>query len=398
MKEVLIVNAHWNNRGDEAALRAIIDSLLRNVPDIHITIIFKDRGDIKQFPYEGDVSYITVRFLPRYFNILMGLYSRGVLGGKEIRKTARCIDRADVVIYSPGGAVISDRFWWRKQLEYLFPIAYAEKNNIPVFFAAPSMGPFKQGRRFRNHVLESVEAICVREEISKKQLEIQGISKNVIVTIDSAFLNDINMEENEKKYNGLDSLKRFFKQYEKVIGITMTDLAWHVEYGKNQEIKEKIKIAFEKYVKWHENKNIGILLIPQLFGNQNDKEYLENFIGSNTYVLSDDLDAYFQQYIISKVYFVVGMRYHSNIFSAKMGVPFISIVYEEKMRGFIDFAEWSDLSINVKDLSFENLIQKSNKLEQNYDFYKRLLSEKGKECKRLAQKTESKMLEIVSKI
>ena len=41
----------------------------------------------------------------------------------------------------------------------------------------------------------------------------------------------------------------------------------------------------------------------------------------------DDMhDCYFQQYIISLIKAVVGMRYHSNIFSAKMGTPFVSVI------------------------------------------------------------------------
>ena len=86
---------------------------------------------------------------------------------------------------------MSDRFWWKKQLEYLFPIAYAQKKHIPVFFAAPSIGPFSKTYKYRNRVLKRVDAICVRESISYQELKKEGLEKNVTVTIDSAFLNDI---------------------------------------------------------------------------------------------------------------------------------------------------------------------------------------------------------------
>lgn len=66
------------------------------------------------------------------------------------------------------------------------------------------------------------------------------------------------------------------------------------------------------------------------------KEYC--FDEDNYFVIcSDDekYDTYFQQYVIGCMYAVIGMRYHSNIFSAKMGTPFISISYEQKMQGFM---------------------------------------------------------------
>lgn len=53
------------------------------------------------------------------------------------------------------------------------------------------------------------------------------------------------------------------------------------------------------------------------------KEYC--FDEDNYFVIcSDDekYDTYFQQYVIGCMYAVIGMRYHSNIFSAKMGTPY----------------------------------------------------------------------------
>ena len=46
-------------------------------------------------------------------------------------------------------------------------------------------------------------------------------------------------------------------------------------------------------------------------------------LDSDTFMIdafSEERDTYFQQYVIGKLYAVVGMRYHSNIFSAKMGI------------------------------------------------------------------------------
>ena len=88
------------------------------------------------------------------------------------------------------------------------------------------------------------------------------------------------------------------------------------------------------------------------------------------FVLSDKYDCYFQQFIISKLYAVVGMRYHSNIFSAKMCTPFVSIAYEQKMSGFMKKIDLSEYCLDIKDLSYENLQAYFNRLEENYLTYK----------------------------
>ena len=47
---ILILNAHWNNRGDEAAIRAMIDSIREKmeVDKMSIMLLSNDR---KFFPY-----------------------------------------------------------------------------------------------------------------------------------------------------------------------------------------------------------------------------------------------------------------------------------------------------------------------------------------------------------
>ena len=57
------------------------------------------------------------------------------------------------------------------------------------------------------------------------------------------------------------------------------------------------------------------------------------------------------------------MRYHSNIFAAKMGTPFVAVVYEEKMAGFLELAGMSDYGLPLEDLSFESLDGKFRAVE-----------------------------------
>ena len=396
MKKIVLVNAHWNNRGDEAALRAIIDGILENTENVHITIIFKDKGNIVQFPYKEQVDYVTARYLQEYMQMRLAIFSQGKIGcDLEMRKVINTIEHADLVVYAPGGAVVSDRFWWKKQLEYLFPIAYAQKKHIPVFFAAPSIGPFSKTYKYRNRVLKRVDAICVRESISYQELKKEGLEKNVTVTIDSAFLNDISKTQMEKEMKNETALCAFLNNYQKVIGVTITDFAWHVEYGKDNKLKGQIKRTFQEFIQLLGKRRIGVVLIPQLFGNQNDKKYLQEFEWENTYLLGDDKDAYFQQYMISKLYGVIGMRYHSNIFAAKMGVPFIPIVYEEKMRGFVEYAGWENLAIALENLSVEELCRQYEYMETNYtDLCKIVWNERTK-WKKQAQRTLNDLLQLL---
>jgi Uncharacterized conserved protein len=109
-------------------------------------------------------------------------------------------------------------------------------------------------------------------------------------------------------------------------------------------------------------------------------------------------DTYFQQYVISRLYAVIGMRYHSNIFSAKMGTPFISVSYEQKMQGFMEKMKLSDYCIVLGDLNEQKLIEKFRLLEDHYDEYKQYLVDIHNDMKAESYKTTEILSDVMKRI
>ena len=392
------MNVHWNNRGDEAALLALIGAIRKVYPNCNITLPIKDTKTIVQFPEINGVSYFVGQFKTPIWDIWLSSITRGAIGkNKTLKKIVKTLKESDLIVYGPGGSVINDRFYWRKQMEYLLPFICAKLFNIPLYIAAPSIGPFDEDKPnwIRKWLLKTPEIMCVREEISKKYLKDIGIHKNVEVTIDSAFLNDIDILINQKKLEKYIKLRKFISSYEKIIGITITDFRWHVKYGKDEGLRENIENAFHGFIKKLESAGYGVLFIPQLFGNQNDHDDMNKYSCSNSFIMDDRMDANFQQFIISQLYAVIGMRYHSNIFSAKMCTPFIPIVYEEKMEGFLNLAQLNEYSIPLVDISYNAIDEKYNLLEQNYEKIKKLLQKSNPIWKRKAEKTVDHLISTI---
>ena len=173
-----------------------------------------------------------------------------------------------------------------------------------------------------------------------------------------------------------------------VVGMTITDLLWHPTHGTNKNLHEQIRVSFKKLVEDITSRGYKVIFIPQLFGLGDDYSLMEKYcINSRCMVLSVEYDAFFQQYLISKLYAVVGMRYHSNIFSAKMGIPFVSISYEQKMKGFMKKIELLDYCIDINELTGETLIDRFNALENNQIELRRFLCNKASELRLLSYKT-----------
>lgn len=388
---IVIVNAHWNNRGDEAAHRALWEQLQITCPDSHITVLFKDKQPITWFPESIKADYFSCQFKSSIWDIWLATLSRGLFGKNALlKKMVKTLKKADLIIYPPGGSVINDRFFWSKQLEYLTPFLCAKLYGIPLFVAAPSIGPFDSSvpRPFRKWLLKTPQAMCVREAISQQYLETIGIKKNIHVTIDLAFMSPIDRKTNEIKLGAYAELKEFLQSHKKVVGVTISDFKWHVKLGKNKELTNKIETSFHQFAQYLTDRGYGVLLIPQLFGNQNDFDYLQQFAkDKHTFVMRDDLDTYFQQFVIAKLYAVVGMRYHCNIFAAKTATPFVAVSYEEKMDGFLTLAGLTDYSVPVKDVAFDKLVNKFQTLEKNHNQLKQKLQDQIDGWKTRALKT-----------
>ena len=364
MANIFVINAHWNNHGDEAAIRAMIDEL---ITDNNISLQIRS-AEVLNFNYE-DIKivkeYPRKRFIPE---MLMLIMSKGKLvfsrDGKEF---VDYINNCDLVVHAPGGPSIGD-IYKKTELSYLLKFMLIDKLGKPYIFYAPSAGPFKSRLRnvFRRKIYRNAQRVIFRESLSKTYYDELIPDNDAIVTLDSAFQHKIDCSFYESLLNENEELKQFVADPNLVIGLTVTDLKWHPEYGKDSTLSDKIYNGTADIVSRLINKGYKLLFIPQLFGEQNDANYMRKFNKENCFVLSENYDCYFQQYIISKIHAVIGMRYHSNIFAAKMCTPFISISYEQKMSGFIKKINYEEYCIDIRDYSANRVLETFDLLEENY--------------------------------
>lgn len=400
---IIIINCHTSNRGDEAAIHALVDELNIVYPTSQITLFL--RGYIK-YPNMPANVYMKRQFIPGDFKSILACKSYILSRGKfKISATGRqfveAIEKADIVLHAPGGPSIGD-VYYDAEPTYLRLFDMLKVANIPYVFYAPSMGPFENSKRnkWRKKVLEGASAIILRDPISANYLRELDPNLKYYQTLDSALQHDIDIDVNYRKLVEYEELMYFMKTHSKCIGITITDLSWHPVWSKDDKIKNIISATFTDFIKKKANEGYGIVFIPQLYGKENDYDLMKKycFNDKDFFIIPSDYDrydTYFQQFLISKLHSMIGMRYHSNIFSAKMETPFISVSYEQKMQGFMDKIGLSEYCISVKDLSIYKLEEKFEYLLNNYDYYKKMLQNKHNYMKQEAYKTTKIVRELV---
>lgn len=379
---IFIFGANWYNHGDESAIRAMIDELLCE-KKVNIKIQFNQ--NVRTIPYDNieiingirrpSIKKHSLRYLIYKISIENGGKFVKLLKDTECdySEILEAIKWADLAVFAPGGPTIGDIYRQYQLLDYM---KLMDKHDVPYVFYAPSMGPFSRKRKLIKSVVDKAEYITFREEISHGYYKELSPNKATSVTLDSAFQHEPSFENYQFILEKDNGLKHFLETHNRIVGVTITDLQWNSRYMSN-EIENHIESVFDKFLRSILKKKCSILFIPQLFGLDNDSEYMQKFlINDNCYIVNPKYDCYFQQCLISKLYAVVGMRYHSNIFSAKMGTPFISIAYEQKMSGFMKKAGISEYCIQFEDLSSDALNEKFEYLEETYDYLKNELVSK----------------------
>ena len=314
------------------------------------------------------------------------------------------LKKADIVLHAPGGPSIGDTYF-DDEITYLRTYDLVASLKIPYMFYAPSMGPFdkKERNKWRKKILNNACAIVLRDPISAKYVRKLVDNKEVYQTLDSAFQHDIDIKENKRKLNNYKFLQEFLNRHEYCVGVTITDLLWHPVHSKDDKLIQNIRNSFTTFLDELVEKGYGIVFIPQLYGDGNDYELMEQYMRdkNNYFILPDDddrYDSYFQQYLISCLYAVIGMRYHSNIFSAKMSTPFVSISYEQKMQGFMEKMGLEEYCIKINELSVNVLENKFEKLSKEHNNYKKYLRKKHDEMRDASYETTKILKNIIEKI
>jgi colanic acid/amylovoran biosynthesis protein len=168
---ILITNSVPLNGGDEALLRATVESLRGRWPHAQITVLCRDADQVRvrfdDLQIESDLEFV-----------------------KNAQQRARVSDlyrSSDVVLSAPGG-FLSDHYPIEQRLRG-FEVAIALGK--PVILFAQSIGPFwkKDSIRRIGEVLGRVSLILVRDAASQGYLVDCGVARERIQqTADAAFL------------------------------------------------------------------------------------------------------------------------------------------------------------------------------------------------------------------
>jgi polysaccharide pyruvyl transferase CsaB len=292
----------FGNAGDEAILQSIHQNIESLGGDIAVTVLSSDPEDTK---------------------IRYGYHSVNRFAFIDVLKTLR---RCDALV-SGGGSLLQDHTSTRSLLYYLMIILAAELYRKKVMIYANGIGPVRKriNRALVRRIVGRADVITLRDAVSAQELHSMGVRREDIrVTADPVFtLSGLPAEEATGLLtkSGIPSERPYVcisVRNWNAIGMFKTLIA---------ALCDHIADVYGRTV----------ILIAMQTPNDIAVSYeVARLMKNEAYVLDTRYTAQQIMGIIGGADFVLAMRLHTLIFSARMCVPLIGMVYDPKVAAYVE--------------------------------------------------------------
>lgn len=217
--------------------------------------------------------------------------------------------------------------------DYIAVDRYLQKRGVPVFIWGASIGPFEQDPDFAKTMyshLKSLNGIFVRETATQAYLARNGVSENVHLVADPAFV--------MKKSAPAQEVQALIR--EQMIGINISPLV--ARFGGASSVDEWREKASQMIIECGRKTCRPILLIPHVGSPKSDEDdysfmqSVKQKVGERAGVsveIVPALQAAELKWVISKCVAFAGARTHSTIAALSSCVPTLSLSYSIKAIG-----------------------------------------------------------------
>lgn len=349
----------FDNSGDDAILKAMVDKLKFVDENVEITALSKNPEKTSS---EYEVSSIN-RF--------------------SLREVYKAMKETDCFIFG-GGSLLQDITSSRSLYYYLTLINMARFLNKPIFVFANGVGPIdkKINRILTKKILDKVDYITLRDKSSYNFVRTIGVKNpNIKVTADPVFL--LNASPDERADEILKDQN--INLSENTIGISIRN------WPKSPNLAREIAGFCDKLIE----EDVDILIVPMHY--PYDVEYSENIkilsrnerihILDKKYKVEDIIS------ILKKCKLVLAMRLHALIYAAKANVPIVGLIYDPKVTGLIEELSISEY-LRVEDLNSEMLKEKYDKAMENIEDRKQSITMANNRQENLAKETVELLEEL----
>jgi len=359
-----------SNKGDATLQLVTARMLSRHVGDAHITIScpfpeqdatayrpFAVSGTSRRNLVTGTVLLLRALLWRTLQNV--GIDWAGLIAHPELR----AFHSADLVV-DVSGDMLTEDYGPHVAYSHFLPILTALALKRPVMIMAQSVGPFSLTRPLARLMLNRVDRITVRDELTVDQLRsLRLTNTSVELTADVAFCleaADAARAEAIMVEEGISIGDR------PLLGVAVSRLIAQKFWRKaNDTAKHATFQDFFANLLDEAARTLGadVVFIPHVLGPRNsaDDRILSSEIAarmqSQAHVIHGDYHPEETKAVIARCALFLGSRMHANIAALTSGVPAVAVSYSHKMPGVFDRLGVGEFVCPLTDLTQDHILQ-----------------------------------------
>lgn len=336
----IIISGYYGlgNSGDEALLESIVSDLRSINPNLTITALSANASLTHKLYGIKTVN----RFNP--FAVLKEFCSAKLL-------------------LSGGGTLIQDATSTKSLVYYLGIIFMAKKMGLKVMVYANGMGPIKDKNIKKvNKVINEVDLITLRENVSMQEIERCNITKpKIVVTADPAF----NLPPSEVQAADEILARYSVEKSDKIIAVSVRNSKNLPQNFVDEMAKSLDNIAQKGY--------IPVFIPMQLNADLGLSLEIAEKMKCPSRVIDCEMKVSDMLSVIGRCDIVCGMRLHMLIFASVMNVPMAGIAYDPKIKGFMQYMN-QNTYVELEGFNSEEFSKIANECIENSDKLKEKLA------------------------
>ena len=352
----------FSNAGDDAILESVYQSIQRASDEVEITVLSNDPEQTRRC--------CGVNAIHRF----------------HVLQVWKALRRCDVLL-SGGGSLLQDRTSTRSILYYLSIMKGAALLGKPVMLYANGIGPVdKPGNRRRvKQAVECADLVTLRDHSSQQELREMGVTRQDLhVTADPVF--QLEPAEKETAFRLLQCAG--LKEHADFAVVAVRN--WPDTDGFFTELAAVCD---------HLRRTHGLEILFMLMQPQNDRQAaqaVQEAMEEPSYLLDVSCTPKELMGVLGQAKLCLAMRLHTLIFSARMSVPMLGLVYDPKVESYLKELRMPSAGwVNSFHRSYA--MEAADELMKEYEQHRSALEERSRQLSLAAQENESLLLELLKK-
>lgn len=292
------------------------------------------------------VCFLGVVYVERIYFYL----HKTILSYNKWKVLERDIQNVDIVILAGGNMLMDINPNWPTIFEYYSSLASKYKKDLNIIYVGVGPIYYKESKKIYRSALKNTRRITVRDQISETVCR-ELVNNNDIVivkTADPVFALPIDLKDNR-----ISSINKCNSKSNCKIGIcVLADFCFSLE----QDYRDYLEglCGLISSLSMLSSQKIDYVLFSTEIADYvsvkklQDKLYLNNC--DNTKIVHiNTVDEVIELY--KELNFLIGGRMHSLIFAQKCLLPYIGIVWQNKIKGFGDVTQSSSRIYEISNIN-----------------------------------------------